>query len=197
MNLESFYLICFLVGFMLSLVAFVLQGFNFHWSEGHFHFHSDAGGHAGGAHGHGGNAHHGADMSKFNFSTLTAFVTWFGGSGYLLNKFTGLWGLLGLVLASLAGMAGAGIVFYFLAKLAGRDHTLKSADFDMIGVLGRVSSTVMPAGTGEMVFSQNGARRAASARSDDGLAIARDVEVVVTRFENGIAYVRRWEELSR
>ena len=39
-------------------------------------------------------------------------------------------------------------------------------------------------------------RRAASARSEDGRPIARGVEVVVTRFERGIAYVRAWEEIS-
>jgi hypothetical protein len=47
-----------------------------------------------------------------------------------------------------------------------------------------------------MIFSQNGARRAASIRSDTGEAIAKGVEVVVTRCEKGIAHVRRWEELS-
>jgi transcriptional regulator with XRE-family HTH domain len=40
------------------------------------------------------------------------------------------------------------------------------------------------------------ARRAASARSEDGRPIDRGVEVVVTRYERGIAYVRPWEELS-
>ena len=34
----------------------------------------------------------------------------------------------------------------------------------MIGVLGNVSSTVREGGTGEMIFSQAGARRAAAIR---------------------------------
>ncbi len=51
-------------------------------------------------------------------------------------------------------------------------------------------------GTGEMIFSQDGVRRAASARSEDGRPIAKGVEVVVTRYERGIAYVRPWEEIS-
>jgi hypothetical protein len=59
-----------------------------------------------------------------------------------------------------------------------------------------VSSVVRENGTGEMIFSQNGVRRAASARSEDGRPIAKGVEVVVTRYERGIAYVRAWEEMS-
>jgi hypothetical protein len=47
-----------------------------------------------------------------------------------------------------------------------------------------------------MIFSQAGTRRAAPARSEDGVAIAKGIEVVVTRYERGIAYVRPWEELT-
>jgi hypothetical protein len=47
-----------------------------------------------------------------------------------------------------------------------------------------------------MMFSQMGSRRAAPARSESGVEIPKGVEVVVTRYERGIAYVRPWEELS-
>jgi len=66
----------------------------------------------------------------------------------------------------------------------------------MIGVLGRVSSTIRSSGTGEMMFSQMGTRRSAPARSEGGLEISKGVEVVVTRYDRGVAYVRPWEELS-
>ena len=48
-----------------------------------------------------------------------------------------------------------------------------------------------------MIYSRAGSRRAAPARSEDGPKIPRDTEVVVTRFEKGIAYVRRWEEMAK
>jgi hypothetical protein len=41
-----------------------------------------------------------------------------------------------------------------------------------------------------------GTRRVCGARSDDGSALANGVEVVVTRYERGIAYVQLWSELS-
>ena len=41
-----------------------------------------------------------------------------------------------------------------------------------------------------------GTRRVCGARSDTGGAIARGTEVVVTRYEKGIAYVRLWSEMA-
>jgi len=41
-----------------------------------------------------------------------------------------------------------------------------------------------------------GTRRVCGARSEDGSAITKGTEVVVTRYEKGIAYVRLWSELS-
>ena len=64
----------------------------------------------------------------------------------------------------------------------------------MVGMLGRISSTVRGEGTGEMIYSAAGTRRHAAVRSESGEPIARDVEVVVTRFERGIAYVRPMKE---
>jgi hypothetical protein len=34
------------------------------------------------------------------------------------------------------------------------------------------------------------------ARSDDGSAVAKGTEVVVTRYDKGIAYVRLWSEMA-
>jgi hypothetical protein len=46
------------------------------------------------------------------------------------------------------------------------------------------------------VYSQAGTRRVCGARSEDGTAIPKGTEVVVTRYEKGIAYVRLWSEMS-
>jgi hypothetical protein len=63
-------------------------------------------------------------------------------------------------------------------------------------VLGHITSPVREGGTGEMIFLRDGARSSAAARSESGAPIARGTEVVVTRFERGIAYVRPWEEIA-
>ena len=189
MTWENFYLVCFLVGFILSLLSF-LGGTRLHLPKG-LHAHAGHAGHAG----HGGG--HGGEASPFNFATLTAFLTWFGAAGYLLTKYSSIFAVLALGLAFLTGLAGAAAVFWFLVKfMLAHDYQLDPADYDIIGMLGRISSPVRQGGTGEMIFSQNGVRRAASVRSDTGEAIAKDAEVVVTRYEKGVAYVRLWDELT-
>ena len=70
------------------------------------------------------------------------------------------------------------------------------ADYEMVGVLGRVCSSIHEKGTGEIIYTQMGTRRVCGARSDEGGAIAKGTEVVVTRYDKGIAYVRRWSEMS-
>jgi membrane protein implicated in regulation of membrane protease activity len=186
MSWETFYFGCFLIGFFFSLTA-VLSG------SAHLHLHLPRGWHAPVAHG---SARVKGD-SPFNFGTAAAFLAWFGGTGYLLTRYSSLWALVALALAFVSGMAGAAAVFWFVFKvLLKHERDLDPADFEMIGVLGRVSSRVHAGGIGEMIFSQNGLRRAASIRSEDGQPIAKGVEIVVTRYEKGVAYVRPWEEIS-
>jgi hypothetical protein len=196
MTWSDFYLICFALGFILSFLA--LFG-TLHVDIPHFHFHV-GGAHHGGHISHGtahGGAHGSNEVAHINIGTVAAFLAWFGGTGYLLTRFSMFWGLLAFGAAVASGLAGATIVFYFLAKVLIRaDENLDPADFSMIGVLGTAASAIRPDGVGEIIFSQNGFRRASPARSEDGAAIAKGAEVVVTRYERGIAYVRAWEALS-
>jgi hypothetical protein len=63
-------------------------------------------------------------------------------------------------------------------------------------VLGRTCVSIREGGTGEIIYTQMGTRRVCGARSEDGSAIAKAAEVVVTRYDKGIAYVRLWSEMS-
>ena len=76
------------------------------------------------------------------------------------------------------------------------EEALDPADYDMVGVLGKLSMPIRAGGTGELIYTQGGTRRVAGARAESGAAIAKGTEVVVTRYEKGIAYVRAWDELS-
>jgi membrane protein implicated in regulation of membrane protease activity len=200
MNWELFYLICFVVGFAFSVISF-LSG-TLHWhvhSPKHLHFDGCGHGSAHGA-GHAQGARGGIKGAHFSFLnpiTLAAFLTWFGGAGYLLVHLRHIWVYAGLALASLAGLIAAAIVFWFVAKvLMANERALDPLDYDMIGVLGYVSSTIRSGGTGEMIFVQLGVRKPCAARSDSGDTLAKGEEVVVTRYERGVAYVRRWDELN-
>jgi hypothetical protein len=211
----DFYLICFAVGFCLSFFSFVLGGAR--TGRVHLpHFH----GHGGGAHipsatvpvahapvsGHtlaGSSARtsqtvqQGSGVSPFNFVTLTAFLAWFGGTGYLLTRYSGVWVGFGLLASVTSGLVGGGIVFVFLSRvLISDDENMDAADYEMAGVLGRICSAIRAGGTGEMIYTQMGTRRVCGARSEDGGAVGKGTEVVVTRYEKGIAYVRLWSEMS-
>ncbi len=183
--MDSFYLICFSVGLVLSLIS-VVGGFG-HLHLGRLHL-----GHT--AHNH----THGHSLSAVNGFTITAFLCWFGGAGYLLHHFSVFAASLVLLLSLLSGIAGAALLWAILFKLLlPRERVLNLEDTEMTGVLAHVSDAIRDStSTGEIIFSQTGARRAAAARSEDGTAIQRGTEVVVIRYERGIAYVRRWDDLT-
>jgi hypothetical protein len=221
----DFYLVCFAVGFCFSFFSFVFGGARFgrlHMPHVHGHTGAHVGvghgiGHAGQGAGHAGagqaathapagaaakagGARVGAragSVSPLNPPTLAAFLAWFGGTGYLLTRYSALWVGFELLLSIAVGLIGGAIVFVFLSKvLMAADEEMDPADYEMVGVLGRLSSSIREGGTGELIYSQAGTRRVCGARSEDGSAMAKGTEVVVTRYDKGIAYVELWEELS-
>ncbi len=206
MTWETFYLGCFLLGFGLAAASFAagflhLPFHGVHLPHGSGHVSAAGAGHAaahGAAHGPtaaaSSHAHRPAG-SPLNFSTAMAFLAWFGGAGYLLSGHSGLAQIGVLALSVVAGTLGAGLVFGFLTRvLLRREAALDPADFEMVGVLGRVTVPIRSGGTGEITFSQGRTRRCSGARLEGSADVAKGAEVVVTRYEKGIAYVRPFEE---
>jgi membrane protein implicated in regulation of membrane protease activity len=184
MTWSTFFLCCFVAGSVFSVVSFLA-------GHMHVHLHHHAGGHVHAGH------HGGAGVSPFNPSTIAVFLVWFGAAGYLAMVYYNTWFGVALGVATVSGLIGGSIIFWFLAKfLMGNEKEMDPADYEMVGVLGSVSGAIRESGTGEILYSRDGARRAAVARSEEGRAIPRGTEVVVTRYEHGIAYVKRWDEIS-
>jgi hypothetical protein len=221
MTWSDFYLICFAVGFCFSFFSFIFGGAR--TGRLHLpHFHGHGGGpHIGAAHGVAGHApvagghapaaaqgtatSHAAasdaarssSVSPFNPPTMAAFLAWFGGTGYLLTRFSTVWVGLGLMLSIGSGLVGGAIIFLFLSRvLISDEENMDPADYEMVGVLGHLCVPIREGGTGELIYAQVGTRRVCGARSDDGSAIAKGAEVMVTRYDKGIAYVRLWSEMS-
>ena len=212
MNLADFYLFCFAAGFFFSLLSFLVGHFHWHLpgvgaEHGHAgaaHGHSGSGslhgGHDGSAHGaHAGAAHQadGIHVSIFNPAVLAAFLAWFGGTGYLLTRYSTAWFIVGLGIAGSSGLIGGALIYFFLSRvLMSKDENMDSSTYEMVGVLGRISVPVREGGTGEIIYSQAGTRRTCGARAEKGEIIPKGSDVVVTRYEKGIAYVRLWSELA-
>src|SRR5205807_6362736 len=107
---------------------------NLHLHLPHFHFHLGHGAHvphaphvphgSGGAHGAGA-----AELPVINFGTITAFLAWFGGIGYLLTKYSSWMATIALLVAIFGGMIGAAIVFFLVSRLLMKhDKALDQAD---------------------------------------------------------------------
>lgn len=188
MTMDSFYLVCFGVGLVLSVMSLIGDFTHLHVGRFHLGHVSHGAGVRSGAHG----------LSAVNGFTITAFLCWFGGAGYLLHRYSIFVAPLILFLSLLCGVAGAALLWAILFKvLLPREHVLNAEDTDMVGVLAQVSGGIRDGGgIGEILFSQTGARRSSAARSEDGSGIERGAEVVVVRYERGVAYVRRFEELA-
>ncbi len=174
-----------------------IQGDGVHAQIGH-------GGHQGAIHAAGHEGFHGGDeaadergteshVSPINLSTAMAFLTWFGGAGYILRVYEGVPGIVSVIIAALVGLVGGALIFFFLVRvLLPGQRFLNPADYQIVGTLARVTMQIGPDQTGEIVYTQGGTRHSDGARSADGKPIEHGAEVVIVRYEHGIAYVEPW-----
>ena len=194
MSWSDFYLLCFLMGFSLSVISFLAGALHLHLPfKAHLPFHPV-----------GPVGHHGASLSTsqgglhlswFNASTVLAFLAWFGGTGYILATHSSLVAAACLAIAMLAGVFAGWLVFRFMTRLLkNAEAHMNEWDYRHEGSVGTVSISIRPGGTGEVIFEQQGVRRSLGARSDDGSPIEKGAEVVISRYEKGIAYVKPWKE---
>jgi membrane-bound ClpP family serine protease len=188
MNWPAFFLGCFVIGFLLSVLSVA-----FGVVDAHVHFPWETHVPTGTLH-----AGHAGAMGPINVATITAFVAWFGGGGYLLTTEFRWLALPALGASLIVGLCGAGVVFLLMAKVLWSPHeNMQSVDYHMAGVLGRLSQPIRDGGgIGELIYSHGGARKSCGARSADGQGIEKGAEVVVTDYERGIASVRRWTDLA-
>jgi hypothetical protein len=190
-TLTDFYLICFFGGLGFSALALLAGTAHIHLPHLHVH-HGIHIPHMARTGGGGGRA---SELPWFNFGTIAAFLAWFGGTGYVLDRYFHVWVVVAILVATFSGLGAGGVVFLFLAKVLMADNgELDPADYDMIGVLGHTTMSIRTGGTGEVVYTQGGTRHVVGARSEEGEAIPKGSEVIVTRYEKGLAYVRRWQD---
>jgi uncharacterized membrane protein len=197
----TFYFVCFLAGLMLSVVSLLggMGHFGGHVHVPHVHLPHVHVPHAPNlAHSHMGQGAQGASTVPWwnGFSTMI-FLCWFGAAGYLLTKYgTFVTGAV-LVLAAIAGVAGGAIIFLFLTRvLMPHEHELTADETEIVGAVGHVASPIRAGRTGEILYKQLGATVSAPARSEDGVDLARQEEVCVVRYEKGIAYVRKFDDVA-
>jgi membrane protein implicated in regulation of membrane protease activity len=191
---EGFYFACFLAGLLLSVVSLVGGMGHLNW-----HFHLPHAPHVphGVAHSSGGSSSASGPMVPWwNAFSIMVFLCWFGAAGYLLTRYGTLVAGVVFLLAAVCGLVGGALIFAFLTKvMIPHERELTADETAVTGVVGRVSAPIRAGGVGEVLYEQLGARRSVPARADLGEAIPKGEEVFVVRYEKGVAYVRRWEDL--
>jgi len=203
---EGFYFACFVAGLLLSIISLIGGMGHISW---HFHpphvpgaahlphvphgvGHPAAGHSASSAAGGRGSA----TVPWWNAFSIMIFLCWFGASGYLLTRYGSFVASIVFALAALCGLIGGALIFWFLTRvLLPHERELTAEETAVAGAVGRVSAAIRAGGTGEILYEQLGARRSVPARSETGEAISHGEEVFVMRYEHGVAYVRRWEDL--
>src|SRR5687767_1229680 len=211
--LAAVFVFCFVFGVATSLLSLALGAFHGAGGDGGHALGGDHGGlHVGSAGGDGAHAvahpggasggddlhldlaeGQGGQVSPFNLQTITTFLAFFGGSGWVLYSSVGVAPALALIAATVIGVAGGAVVFLFLVKvLLASQRFMDPASSRMEGTVARVSMAIRADGTGEIVFSRDGTRRSEGARSATGAPIAAGTEVVIVRYERGLAYVEPW-----
>ena len=188
MTLSILFLICFLVGLGVSAVSLFSSFLHLHHGGFHFHHHGGGGGHS--------LVKNSSELfgSLFNLAAITMFLAWFGGVGLLLEEMTRLAAGGVVVIAGGAGLTGAAAIVRLVRALRSREHPLQP--IQLVGTIGKLTIPIREGGTGEIVYTVDGRRRCSGARSDDTKRpIARDTEVVITRYDKGIAYVCEFDRM--
>src|SRR6185312_5069070 len=105
MNWETFFLVCFGVGLVSTLVSFFAGALHLHLPT---KFHMGHVGHVGHGPGTGVNVAH---ISAFNLPTIMAFLAWFGGMGYMMTHNFGAGLAISLFVSVLGGLFGGAVVY--------------------------------------------------------------------------------------
>lgn len=109
----------------------------------------------------------GDGWTPINVSALLAFLCWFGGVGYLGRRAAEWPWPLSVGVGAAGGLVGAAVVAWVLRKVVlPNDRALDPADFELPGTIARVTSSIRPGGTGEVVYEQAGVRQVSAARRE-------------------------------
>lgn len=133
-----------------------------------------------------------------NLPTAAGFATAFGLTGYLLARYTGLSVPIHLLLACIAGAAGALGVLLLVAAWAipAEKADIPDERYLMQGALARVIGVTDPGTTGTVTYVSGGVSHTTLATTVDGTRLEVGSEVVIERIENGIAFVEPWARVE-
>jgi membrane protein implicated in regulation of membrane protease activity len=178
------YLICFCVGLLFAIVS----AFAGHLFGGHdAHVDVGTGGHA-----EAGFSDTGMPgLSPFSPTTISAFITAFGGLGLVFRNIEATkspW--ISAPLATLGAlMIAAAVVWLFSTIFHKVDSSSESRVASLVGTTGTIITPIPANGVGEIAYVQAGTRYSAPARNERAAAVANGQTVKIVRIVGSQFYV--------
>lgn len=126
-----------------------------------------------------GDADHGGGPSVFSARIMASFLTAFGVGG-LVARYYNLPHPAASGVGAASGLVLSGIVYQFAKFLHSQQASSNVRMADLVGRSAQVSVAIPEGGVGQIALSFGGERSEHIARSADGRALVRGVEVVVT-----------------
>lgn len=168
--MQAFFFVCFGVGVGYITLAFII-------GEALSSFDADIGLDSG--------------VSPFKLSILAAFLTVFGGVGFILND--RMITFLALICAAIAGLIAAVVIYRFVIVPLHKAQSTSAAEKEsFIGCIATVSESIPQEKYGKITYRMNGNTYTAPAKSEDGTEIKRNEEVVIVHIEKNTYLVRRF-----
>ncbi|MGM7702719.1 NfeD family protein [Pseudalkalibacillus sp. Hm43] len=133
----------------------------------------------------------------FNPTLVLSFVTILSGTGFVLEKVTGLHSLLILAGSVVSALLLVTLLNVFvLVPLSSAEESNTYALEDLQGRIGKVIISIPPDGFGEVLISGTSGNIAKSAKSLENVPIAEGTEILVIDIESGVLHVTPYERAS-
>ena len=129
-------------------------------------------------------------LSWFSPLSLAGAAVLFGAAGLLTEGA----GPISLVIAIVAAVIAAVLVRTLMSAFV--RASVEPLSLQAEGAIGSINAPIRVGGTGEVIYTLEGLRRSAAARSIDGRALPRGTSVVIVRRERGVALVEPLDPLE-
>lgn len=131
-------------------------------------------------------------LSPLSPITIATFITTFGGIGLIVNSLTTFSPPVGLLIATVGGLAISGTVFLLYARVVTTIQGSSELQMgELVGLTAEVIAPIPENNVGEVVLVARGTRVRSAARSTGGQAIPRGTMVEIVEEAGNVVIVRK------
>ncbi|GGG08786.1 hypothetical protein GCM10010912_61690 [Paenibacillus albidus] len=125
---------------------------------------------------------------------LMVFVTVWGGTGYVLTRFSGMNMLAVVLICTVVALLLGCLMYAGLARVMTRyDSSMNEMDYEQAGQLGYISISAVDGAVGEMKYVLHGTMRSIGVRAETGQQLDKGDRVIILKVDKGMAAVTLFE----